>query len=304
MPSADHEARLERARLALDGLSVGDAFGGQFFIPEVARGVLPVRGLPPGSWSYTDDTEQAFAVFEVLQRHGRIDQDDLAAVLARRYMADQYRGYGITAHETLPAIAQGAPWRQVAYAPFDGQGSMGNGSAMRVALVGAYFADDLDRVAAEAGASAEVTHPHPEGVAGAVAVAVAAALACRGQREGFLAAVLERTPESATRRGLVRATELHDAEVDYAAYELGNGSRVTAPDTVPFCLWCAARHLDDYAAALWTTVSGYGDVDTTGAIVGGVVVLSAGRDSIPEAWLRARETLDFLGGRNPIRGRL
>jgi ADP-ribosylglycohydrolase len=245
----------------------------------------------------------ALAIFEVTARHGRIEQDDLAAVFARRYMADQYRGYGITAHEILPAIAQGTPWRQAASAPFDGEGSMGNGAAMRVALVGAYFADDLDRVVAEARASAEVTHMHAEGIAGAVAVAVAAALACCSGRVELLPTVIERTPESGTRRGVVRALQLlPDAEVDYAAYELGNGSRVTAQDTVPFCLWCAARHLDNYAEALWTTISGFGDVDTTGAIVGGIVALSAGRSSIPVSWLQARETLDFVGGRNPIRG--
>jgi ADP-ribosylglycohydrolase len=48
---------------------------------------------------------------------------------------------------------------------------------MRVAPLGAYYADDLRKAAAEAVLSAEVTHTHPEGVAGAVATAVAAALA-------------------------------------------------------------------------------------------------------------------------------
>ena len=57
---------------------------------------------------------------------------------------------------------------------------------------------------------------------------------------------------------------------------LGNGSRITAPDTVPFALWCAARHIDDYAEALWTTVSAGGDNDTNCAIVGGIVVLANG----------------------------
>ena len=53
----------------------------------------------------------------------------------------------------------------------------GNGAAMRVAPVGAYFADDPDRAAHEAQHSAVITHAHPEGQAGAIAVAVAAATA-------------------------------------------------------------------------------------------------------------------------------
>jgi ADP-ribosylglycohydrolase len=43
------------------------------------------------------------------------------------------------------------------------------------------------------------------------------------------------------------------------------------PDTVPYAIWCAARHLDDLVEALWATVSVGGDIDTTCAIVGGIV---------------------------------
>ena len=70
-------------------------------------------------------------------------------------------------------------------------------------------------------------------------------------------------------------------------------AKVTSPDTVPFALWCAARHIDNYEEALWATVSGLGDRDTTCAIVGGVVVLATGRTSIPRTWLNAREPLAF-----------
>jgi ADP-ribosylglycohydrolase len=76
-----------------------------------------------------------------------------------------------------------------------------------------------------------------------------------------------------------------------AAKELGSGAQVISEDTVPFSVWCAARHLDSYEEALWSTVSGMGDRDTTCAIVGGIVALSAGRESIPVAWLAARERL-------------
>jgi len=39
------------------------------------------------------------------------------------------------------------------------------------------------------------------------------------------------------------------------------------------------------------TVSGLGDRDTTCAMVGGIVALSAGAASIPDAWVAARELL-------------
>ena len=70
---------------------------------------------------------------------------------------------------------------------------------------------------------------------------------------------------------------------------VSDGSGVSSQDTVPFCLWCVARHPRDYAEAMWTTVSGLGDRDTTCAIVGGIV--AAGEGEIPAAWVAAREPL-------------
>ena len=64
-----------------------------------------------------------------------------------------------------------------------------------------------------------------------------------------------------------------------------------APDTVPFAVWCAARDCWEFTEALWNTESGGGDVDTTCAMVGGIVALAAGAESIPVDWLRARGNL-------------
>ena len=62
---------------------------------------------------------------------------------------------------------------------------------------------------------------------------------------------------------------------------------------MPLTIWCAAGHLSSFADAIWTTVSAGGDIDTNCAIVGGIVALSAGRESIPPEWLAAREPLQF-----------
>jgi ADP-ribosylglycohydrolase len=295
---ADHAARMERALLSLEGLSVGDAFGERFFLPpSTLVPMLEQRALPKPPWGYTDDTEMALGLVQVLEEHGRVDQDQLARVFGARYRENPYRGYGGTAHEILQAIHEGTPWRRVSSQVFGGTGSMGNGGAMRVAPLGAYFADDLARVVSEARASAEVTHFHPEGQAGAIAIAVAAAWVWQERERQPSArqlfdAVLEHTPPGATRRGLEKARALPlEASPGTAAKELGSGSRVISEDTVPFSVWCAARHLDSYEEALWTTVSGLGDRDTTCAIVGGIVVLRTGRESIPPAWLEARERL-------------
>ncbi|MDC0744669.1 ADP-ribosylglycohydrolase family protein [Polyangium mundeleinium] len=296
----DHASRMERALLALDGLSTGDAFGERFFVhPDHVERLNGERAVPAAPWAYTDDTVMALGIVEVLERHGTIDQDVLARVFARRYGAEPHRGYGGAAHEILRNILTEIPWQFTAKAVFGGTGSMGNGGAMRVAPLGAYFADDLDEVVRQAKASAEVTHAHPDGQAGAVAVAVAAAVAWHmgtGKEarsgEALLRAAFRHTPDGETKDGLANALTIPlDINPQAAASALGSGYRVLSWDTVPFALWCAARHLDSYEEALWTTVSGLGDRDTTCAMAGGVVALSAGRASIPSEWIAAREPL-------------
>ncbi|MFI8976533.1 ADP-ribosylglycohydrolase family protein [Nocardia asteroides] len=287
---------------ALDGLSVGDALGAQFFL--MGRSLAGLRaGRPPeGLWVWTDDTEMAASVVAELRRHGAVDQDRLAARYARH--CDPARDYGHSAVTTLRRIRAGTPWRQAAGAVFEGQGSCGNGAAMRVAPLGAYFADDPERLVSEAIRSAEVTHLHPEGVAGAVAVALAAGLAAAARRNEnrpapaeFLGRVLDGLEPGDTTRGIRRARALLGATVAEAAREMGNGSRVTAQQTVPFTLWAAATYLDDYPAAIAACLEADGDMDTTSAIVGGIVATytgigtRSGATGVPRDWLAAREPL-------------
>jgi ADP-ribosylglycohydrolase len=285
----------ERALLSLCGLSVGDALGERFFGPP-ARVLqwIAARELPRAPWRWTDDTQMALSVTEELLEDGHLDPDRLALRFARRY--DPERGYGSGAHRLLQAIGAGMPWRLAASSLFGGEGSYGNGGAMRVAPLGAFFADDLDAAVAAAADSARVTHAHPEGIAGTIALAVAAAVAWRqgaaGTLDGraLLDEVLARTPAGETADGLRTAAQLDpNTSPEVAAERLGSGQRVSSQDTVPFALWCSARHLDSFEEAFWHTVQGLGDRDTTCAMVGGIVALSARR--VPEAWINAREAI-------------
>jgi ADP-ribosylglycohydrolase len=298
----DHAARVERMKLSLDGLGLGDALGEMLsYQGQSAPRRLTQNELPAGPWFHTDDTEMAISICAVLKSHGHVHQDALAKRFARRFERDPERGYGKMTRIQMREIMAGAKWRDMAAGAFGGQGSMGNGSAMRVAPLGAYFAEDLARCTAEAKASSLVTHTHPEGVAGAIAVAVAAAMAWQlrentdaNRARVLFDEVLRHTPESQVRRGIFLASttsaEIPAAEV---AHALGNGSLVTAPDTVPFCIWMAAHHLDRFVEALGRTVSVGGDCDTNAAIVCGITALSAGRESIPAEWLKAREAVSI-----------
>jgi len=297
MPS-HHAERLARARCALEGLAMGDAFGQYLQIPaSLLSRIVAGRKLPGPPWYFTDDTNMALSIYFVLSRHAGIDQDRLAHSLADRY--DNARGYSMTMRSLLPAIRQGASWRKLAPTLFGRKGSFGSDAATRVAPVGAYFADDLTSAAEHARLSATVTHSHPEAVAGAIAVAVATALAWQQSRANpppsdkqFLERVLLAVPESKVRDGLQRACRMPTTmSAEEAAAVLGHGSHTTAQDTVPFAIWCAAGNLNDFEEALWKTAGGQGDTNATCAIVGGIVALATGVEGIPDHWRNRREPL-------------
>lgn len=301
LPS-DHPTRVERMKLSLDGLGIGDALGEMLsYRAETAPKEIAENNLPAGPWFHTDDTEMAISIACVLKSHGHIHQDALAKRFARRFERDPDRGYGNMTRVQMREVIAGAKWRDTAANAFGGQGSMGNGGAMRVAPLGGYFADDLGRCAAEARASSLVTHRHPEGVSGAVAVAVAAAMAWQLRQtqpaerpEQLFDEVLRLTPVSQVRRGILLASQTpSEIPIPEVVKALGNGSRVTAPDTVPFCVWMAAHHSGNFVEALSHTIYAGGDCDTNAAIVCGIVALSVGREGIPPDWLKARERIQI-----------
>ncbi|KJK60059.1 ADP-ribosylglycohydrolase family protein [Saccharothrix sp. ST-888] len=290
-------------RSALDslrGLALGDAFGDRWFSVDNSEADARLAARIPrrAPWHWTDDTAMALVLFQHLLRHGEIRQAELARAFADAYTADPARKYGPSMHQVLRAIHEGGDWQAVTSGMFNGQGSYGNGAAMRVAPLGAWFADDLDRVAEQAELSALTTHFNPEAVAGAVAVALAAAVAARSRgqsapgRVELLTRIAESLPDSDVRSGLrVAARFPEGTSVRHAAAVLGSGLQISAPDTVPFALWCAAGQLDSLPEAIWDTLGGWGDMDTTCAIAAGVVAARTGCAEVPSSWTAAQEDL-------------
>lgn len=186
-------------------------------------------------------------------------------------VGDALGGFFEFAHSKIPARVQ---LRQVSQGPW-------------------HWTDDTQMAA-----SAEITHAHPEAQAGAIAVAIAAALAWQMRQTTlpssaeFLQLIQPWVPASQVAEGLAAAIQLDSATpIATVAARLGNGSKISAQDTVPFALWCAAQHLADFEQAIWLTLEGMGDCDTTCAIVGGIVASYTGVEGIPAAWREAREAL-------------
>ena len=172
-------------------------------------------------------------------------------------------------------------------------GSCGNGAAMRIAPLGALLVDKSQEFVAKAAAySALPTHDHPEGIAGAMAVSGLAWKLSNGcvNSDDLFHHILEVTPSGEVYNGLMKAIVLAlDAPLGKAIQVLGNGSHITCQDTVPLCCWLTIRgialYLSDkqfYEKVITETAACQGDVDTTCAIVGGMIGTIA---EPPEHWV-------------------
>ena len=143
-----------RFRGVLIGTAVGDALG----LPAEGVSRRRIGRLFPGPWRHrlifgrgmvSDDTEHSVFISQAL-----LAQPESAERFARRF-ARSLRWWFVA----LPAGIGLGTGRAIlrlwlGFSPArSGVRSAGNGAAMRVAPVGAYFADDLDATAREAAAS-------------------------------------------------------------------------------------------------------------------------------------------------------
>ena len=84
---------IERMYASVAGLSVGDAFGQRFSFPAIVEQCLADRVLPSAPWHWTDDTNMALSIVEVLVESGTIQQETLARSFGEHF--DGSRGYGL-----------------------------------------------------------------------------------------------------------------------------------------------------------------------------------------------------------------
>src|SRR5262249_13180557 len=145
-------------RGCLLGLAVGDALGAPLeglssqqirahytFVNDYVDGAKawkkkPYRWRLPGL--YTDDTQQALALVDVLLATGGVDVDRLAAIYVDLATPDlgyagAHRGVGKSFRQVLADLKRGVSPRLTGR-----EDSAGIGAAMRIAPVGLWFADE------------------------------------------------------------------------------------------------------------------------------------------------------------------
>jgi poly(ADP-ribose) glycohydrolase ARH3 len=278
-----HDIGKDRFLGCILGQAVGDALGSRYeglpdwYVLETVGSARDIVKHTKGdTLCYTDDTQMMIGIAETLIAHGEINEATLCRQFVKNY--DPHRGYGSGARKILEAMARGEDWRQIARTNFPG-GSLGNGAAMRVAPVGLFFADDVDRLMEQARQSALPTHQHPLGIEGAQLLALAVALAARLEpfdKTTFFRQLLTRCQNEEFQWQVRTAATM---EPHHTIGVLGSG--IEAHRSVVTAIVCFARAPKSYADAIGTAISLGGDTDTLAAMAGAISGAHLGIQAIP-----------------------
>jgi poly(ADP-ribose) glycohydrolase ARH3 len=276
---------------ALIGSAVGDALGA----PVEGYSMKKVSSVYGKDWKmisgrYTDDTEMMIGVAESLIENKGFNGEDMATRFIENY--NPKRGYGPGSKEALRRISEGESWKEASKKLFGGMGSYGNGAAMRIAPVGIFYYDDIDRLRETAYKSSHITHSHELGKEGAALQAFSIALAMQGRvkKEGMLLELKEFV-ENEVYKEKIRKIEMFFekvAEVDKKKVisELGSGEE--AFNSVPTAIYSFIR-ADSFKDAVVYAVSLGGDTDTIGAMTGAISGAYYGEEAIPKEWVERLE---------------
>jgi poly(ADP-ribose) glycohydrolase ARH3 len=183
----------------------------------------------------------------------------------------------------------GISYSEAAQTLFGGEGSYGNGAAMRVAPAALYYHDATD-IYEQVRLSAAVTHAHPIGVDGAAVLAWAIAQAVKLDpgapfpREELAQGLVwfARTEEMRAKMRLVEALLAQGVSPREAALRLRQS--VAADESVPFSIYAFLRHPESFEACLYCAVLHSADRDTVGAMACAISGAYLGIEGIPQDW--------------------
>jgi len=338
--------RIDRVRGSLIGLAIGDALGapleglsaqqirahyGQ--VDDFVDGCRawkrkPYRWRMPGL--YSDDTQQALALCDVLLESGHVDPDRLAEIYLalanpKGTYVGAHRGIGRSFRQVLVDLESGqSPSRT-------GQLSAGIGAAMRIAPVALYYrADEVDALFEAVMAASLMTHRDIRSLTGALAVAHAVRHLVDGKpsepsllfrlaadvardEERMLARFPEVTsaeshskslstaiakteallemPRDRAHAALVEEANRHGAEPSCKRPTMG-----FPPACIPTCLYVLLT-TETFDEAIIEIVNMGGDADSAGAILGAMAGAHYGVGDIPVRWLLRLQNREAIESR-------
>lgn len=316
----------QRARGAVLGAIFGDCLGAEF---EYAWRAVPVENvisyfesiqkkaqnkeMGKGQALYTDDSCMTFDLGLSLVKHKEFNPQDVARNFSETFFASSsqrfYGGNVTTVFRELKKVNYCGDVYEPATRQFNGSGSYGNGSAMRVSPVPLFHHNNINGIVKLAGEQSKITHTNPLGVNGAILQALAIEKAMNAEEitdpAMFCQELVQQLKEvSPTSDGLdVYEEKMNkvikflqsDELVKESQVNTEIGSGVTAQAAIPAAifsfLYCLDKNripsLSEFNGLLRTAIYAVAfsyDSDTVGSMACAIAGAYYGVDCIPEEW--------------------
>jgi poly(ADP-ribose) glycohydrolase ARH3 len=281
------------------GSAIGDAIGELAFHYRT-RGELYAQIQQSKELRYTDDTAMSIGLAESILAKGDLDQQDLGDTFRRNFLREPWRGYASGPPTIFSMVERyGVTYAEAAKSLFGGEGSLGNGAAMRIAPVGLFFCDSPD-LYKKACLSASVTHAHPVGMDGAAIQAKAISLAAKldpqemFSSDAFIDPLIDSAKTHAIKEKMILVKRLlvENTPPYKAAEQLGQ--TVAVHESMPFALFSFLRHPKSFEDCLFCAILNGGDRDTLGAMACAVSGAYVGIDAIPQDWIQRLENRSYI----------
>lgn len=322
---------LSRYQGCLLGAVFGDCLGAKFeqdwteipcekvigYIKKITQKVKN-KNLQEGAISYTDDTCMTFDLAKSLVQNKKYDPTDVGKNFSETYFnLKKSRAYGsnvtVIFHRLKRSHYAGDVY-QPAREQFNGSGSYGNGSAMRVSPVPLFHHNDISKIVKLAAEQSKLTHTHPLGINGAIlqSLAIEKALLCNNISDpvDFCEELIHQLKAVSPVKNELKVYERQCCHImqylkskDVAKLKQINdkiGSDVTAEQAISAAILSFLYTLDEnrvldlkkfngfMRAVIFAVALGH-DSDTVGSMAAAIAGAYYGVEMIPEEWKFACE---------------
>lgn len=276
----------DKLRGLLYGTWIGDAAGASFegYGPDLIPSLDSHYFISHPPVTYTDDTQMTISVLEEMVENGEIIQESLKERFLKSF--SPWRHYSGGMLEVIERWRSGEHIESAARSLYGGMGSFGDGAAMRVAPISAFFSiKSIEDFTEQVKLCSSLTHTHPYGISGAVLQGYAVLLALNEvSPEDWFTHFYQLEIESAykIKLGDVARALKHQASAHESVRMVGNGA--DALDAVSAAIYSFLRNPSSFEDSLTFAISMGGDTDTIAAMTGAIAGAFWGYKRIP-SWL-------------------
>jgi poly(ADP-ribose) glycohydrolase ARH3 len=282
------------------GLAIGDAIGEiKQHNPE-----LNIESIAGRNLNYTDDTALALALADSLLEPGSITTKKIGDAFLKAINNEPNRGYGGS-----PLIFYAAELNGITYieardkvnnAIRNGEGSYGDGAAMRIAPV-ALFCLDEQKYYNVVKIACEIDHNHELALDSCFVVgdAIHEILESREINQSvLLSKVITRCKSDRMKNalGIIEKALLDNTPVSIVDQILGNNNRshIDSDSVVSYALYCFLKNMYSFESCLLDSISTNGDADTIAAIACSLSGTMIGFKNIPKKLYSNLENISMI----------